>query len=215
MLRSGESEDKMSRKFDHFELIISLEGPYEQNDEVVPQIYLITQSILINGENLSPDNPIDLRQLAKSCQLSGEFYIVTCGCGSAGCAGIDAGIRVNHFVNSITWDVPDPIITRQLTEEESKQQPSVGSVRRYTFEPSAYLAAVQTGLREAKRMLFGEQQPVECSPYGFGPEDLINLDPIIFSERGAPLGLPFTHKYNHPEPSMPSKNPWHISCRLV
>ena len=29
------------------------------------------------------------------------------------------------------------------------------------------------------------------------------------------LVLPFTHKYIHPEPSKPSKNPWHISCRLV
>lgn len=178
----------MDGKYDHFELRISLTGPHDQDDELTPQVYLITQAVLINGENLAPENPIDLRQLAKSCQLPGEFYIVTCGCGEAGCAGIEDGIRVSHFPNRISWEVPEPISVSDLTEEECEQHRIKHSIRRYTFDPASYLAAVQTGLREARCMLFGEQQPVECSPYGFDRDDLLDLDPIVFSERGASPG---------------------------
>lgn len=178
----------MDDKYDHFELKVSLKGPYEQNDELVPRVYLITQAVLINAENLAPENPIDLRQLAKSCQVSGEFYIVTCGCGNAECAGIENGIRVSHFPDRIRWEVPVPMSVRGLTEEDSEQQRIKPIFRRYTFEPASYLTAVQTGLREARCMLFGEQHPVECSPYGFDPDDLLVLDPIVFSDRGASTG---------------------------
>lgn len=178
----------MSKKFDDFELKISLKGPYKQSDELVPQIFLITQAILINGKNVSTKNPVDLRQLVKSCQLSGEFYIFTCGCGNAGCAGIEDGIRVNHLMESITWEVPDPIVAKLLTDEDAGQQTIATKFLKYSFEPGAYLAAVENGLREAKRLLFGRKQPVECSPYGFDSADLIELDPTVFSERGGPLG---------------------------
>lgn len=184
----------MDAKYDHLELRVSLTGPHDQHDELTPQVYLITQAVLINGENLAPENPIDLRQLAKSCQLSGEFYIVTCGCGDAGCAGIEDGIRVSHFPDRINWEVPEPISVGNLTEKEYEQHLIKRTVRQYTFEPASYLAAVQTGLREARYMLFGEQQPVECSPYGFDPDDLLDLDPIVFSERGASPGCKIVGK---------------------
>lgn len=178
----------MRNSFDKFELKISLRGPCKQDDELVPQVFLITQSILINGENISPKTPVDLKQLVKSSQLSGEFFIFTCGCGHAGCAGIEEGIKVNHLVDGIVWEVPDPIVVPQLIDGISNHQTIQSKFRRYTFDPSAYLAAIENGLREAKRLLFGKKQPVEFSPYGFNPEDLIELDPRVFSERGAPLG---------------------------
>ena len=186
--RSGESEKKINHKYDHFDLKVSLKASSVQDDESPVPAFLITQTVLINGECLASENPIDLRQLAKSCQVSGEFYIVTCGCGDAGCAGILDGVRVSHFPDRICWEVPEPISASKLTEDESEQQHHKSTFRKYTFEPISYLHAVQAGLREARRMLFGERQPVECSPYGFDPDDLLDLDPIVFSKRGASLG---------------------------
>jgi hypothetical protein len=178
----------MNDKYDHFELEISLTGPHDQDDALTPQVYVITQAVLINGENLAPKNPIDLCELAKSCQLPGEFYIVTCGCGDAGCAGIEDGIWVSHLSDSITWEVPEPISAGGLSEEDYERYHNKRTFRRFRFDPAAYLSAVQAGLREARHMLFGEHQPVECSPYGFDPDDLLDLDPIVFSERGAVQG---------------------------
>jgi hypothetical protein len=174
-------------KFDRIELKVTLREPSEGRD-FSQSYHLITQAVLINGENIAPENPIDLRDLAKSCQLSGEFFIVTCQCGNADCAGIDDGIRVEHRPDRITWEIPDPLSFRNLTDEEKKKHYSNRTYRRFSFDPAAYLAAVQEGLREARRLLFGELQPVECSPASFHPGHLLNLDPIVFTERGAPLG---------------------------
>lgn len=173
--------------FDEFDLRIELLGPYQEYANELAT-YLITQAVYINGENLAPDNPIDLAHLCKSCQLNGEFFIVTCGCGDAGCAGIDDGIRVSHFDGRIVWEVPTPLSYRGMTEEEVDEATKNRKYRKFNFQPGAYFSAVQEGLREAKAMLFGERQPVECSPYGMTPEELLTLDPVVFSKRGAPIG---------------------------
>lgn len=177
----------MESKFDLFELKVELRGPYQVHSDEPPS-YLITQAVWINGENLAPENPIDLRQLAKSCQMSGEFFIVTCGCGEAGCAGIDDGVRVTHFDDRLVWEVPVPLSYRGMTDAEAERHGNNRVYQRFNFDPNLYLATMQAGLREAKCLLFGEQQPVECSPDGFGPKDLLSLNPAVFSERGTPKG---------------------------
>ncbi len=169
---------------DRFELKIELKGPFEQGS-AVDEHYLITQAIFINGKSLAPENPIDLIHLSKSCQLSGEFFIVTCGCGDAGCAGIDDGIRVTHLDDRIVWEVPDPISNRGMSDEALKQLNENRVFTTYSFEPAAYLLSVKEGLRIAKGLLFGDKQPVECSPHGMTPERLLLIDPVVFSERGA------------------------------
>ena len=95
---------------------------------------------------------------------------------------------MNHLKDSVDWQVPDPIVVQQVSDKDTEQQTIATKFRHYSFESAAYLAAVENGLREARRLLFGKKQPVECSPYGFDPADLIELDPTVFSERGAPLG---------------------------
>ncbi len=151
--------------------------PGEMSDD---EVYLITQAIFINGENLAPDRPIDLRQLAKSCQLGGEFFIVTCGCGFP---ETDDSIPVTHQSDRIVWQMPELELFR---EEEQDAHNRI--YRTYVFRPEQYLEAVQGGLCDAKSFLFSECQPIECSPYGFEQEDLLTLDPVVISERGAPLG---------------------------
>ncbi len=178
---------KTTATLDRMELKIDLTGPHAPYTDKPPN-YLIVPSIHINGERLAPGNTISLVVLAKSCQSSGEFFIVTCDCGEAGCAGIDDGIRVTHFGDRIEWEIPDPISYRGMSQEQAVRISENRLYKKYVFQPEAYLSAVQEGLRIAKGLLFGEKQPAECVPDGFYPEQLLSLDPIVFSERGAPLG---------------------------
>lgn len=180
--------------FDSIELKVSLTPQYAASSAETPEVYLLTQAVYINGENLAPDHPIDLIQLAKSCQIPGEFFIVTCGCGVAQCASIEDGIQVTHYPNQIAWEVPLPMSYKDLTAEEADWHSEHRTYRRFNFEPDAYLAAIQHGLREAKGLLFSECQPIECSPYGFDPEDLLELDPIVFSERAPAPGCQIVGK---------------------
>ncbi len=174
-------------RFDDFDLRVELRGPFKKfADE--PASFLITQAVYVNGENLALNNAIDLVQLSKSCQLGGEFFIATCECGDAGCAGIDDGIRVTHFDDSIVWEVPTPLSYRDMRKEEKGAAMAKPEYRKFSFQPDAYLAAVQRGLRAAKAMPFDSRQPVECSPEGMTPEKLLALNPLVFSKRGAPLG---------------------------
>jgi len=58
----------------------------------------------------------------------------------------------------------------------------------YVFRPEQYLHCIQAGLNKARALLFGTCQPVDCLQYILDPEELLNLDPLVFSERGAPAG---------------------------
>lgn len=172
--------------FDTLELKIRLIRPQVETGDEETVSYLVTQAIYVNRQKLVSGYPIDLIELAKSCQINGEFDIVTCGCGFAACAGIDDGIRVTHAADRITWEVPDPISYNGLSEEEAEEMAAHRRYNTFTFDPDQYLQAVQEGLRKAKGLLFGQRQPVECSPYGFEPAHLLTLDPVVFNERGAP-----------------------------
>lgn len=172
--------------FDRIELRVSLQGPDESYPDEVR--FYVKQSIFINGQNIAPTHTIDWVDLAKSCQLSGEHFIVTCGFGQAACAGIYDGIRVTHFKNRIQWEIPEPISYNGLSDEEGDRMEQNRVYKQFSFEPGAYLHTVQEGLRLAKGLLFGEKQPVECSPCGMTPDSLLALDPLVFSQRSAPVG---------------------------
>lgn len=176
---------------DHIEVKIRLIRPSRHaEDEATP--WLITQAIYINGRNIAPKLAIDLRMLAKSCQLHGEFHILTCGCGSLGCAGIEEGIQVTHEEDRITWRMPNPAPSAR---KESRNTEAAGNPSHYLihhFQADQYLEAVTQALAKARGLLFGQRQPVECSPYGFEPDDLRVLDPLVFSHRGMPWGYHLT-----------------------
>ncbi|MDP3333209.1 MAG: hypothetical protein Q8S55_14725 [Methylococcaceae bacterium] len=175
-------------RYDRFELKVELRESYQPH--VDKAVYLITQSIFVNGKNLAPNNPVDWRALVQSCQLSGEFFIVTCGCGNAACAGMDEGIRVSHVDDEIVWEIPNPLSSnyQNMSDSEYEEARKCLKFKKFCFEPNTFLSEVQNGLRIARSYLFGENQPVECSPYGIEPKDLLAFDPIAFSSRGAPIG---------------------------
>lgn len=139
---------------------------------------------MINGQDFAHGRCVDLSQLAKSCQSSGEIFIVTCGCGFPPCAGIFDGIRVRQEAEAIVWEVPDPLSYDGMSTKaewiEANRQ-----FLTYCFEPKAYQIAAQTGIDQAKALLAGPSYP-DSGP--LNPDDLLRLHTSIFSQRGAPPG---------------------------
>ena len=103
----------------------------------------------INGEaQLHPELLVDgqplvdfgryglhLRELLESTRRDGEFFIVTCVCGDAGCAGIWRGIAVRWEGGCVRWVVAEP-----------------GPPRTLTFAGPAYRRAADAGVRELGRL---------------------------------------------------------------
>ena len=52
------------------------------------------ERLLVDGNHLNYGYCLDYRQLTKSAFAEGDFYFFTCGCGEAGCAGINEPTEV-------------------------------------------------------------------------------------------------------------------------
>lgn len=94
---------------------------------------------------------IDLTELAKSLDGDGEYFVITCACGDAGCAGINEGIQVSHAHNTVRWRV-HPWGNGQELEKV------------FTFQAEAYRAAVKHGLRQFLE-LYENNPDIETTPY--------------------------------------------------
>ena len=92
---------------------------------------------------------IDYIELASTINEDGEFYIVTCTCRVAMCAGIKEGIRVFRDNKNIHW------IIRWYW----------GPTRALAFEREAYAHAIEQGIREYKK-LRTQHPDVDVSPFG-------------------------------------------------
>jgi len=52
---------------------------------------------------------VDLQQLSESLVgTDGEYFIVTCSCGDAACAGIMQGVNILHQGGNIHWQMCEP-----------------------------------------------------------------------------------------------------------
>jgi len=49
---------------------------------------------------------LDIVKLAASLAAPGPYYILTCGCGDHGCAGLHQPIDVQHVGTTIVWHIP-------------------------------------------------------------------------------------------------------------
>ena len=130
--------------YDAIQLIASLKDQPSHSSDL-----LVEYVLEINGQAIHEEFWVDLFELAKSCQLDGEFDIFTCSCGVAGCAGIFEGITVTHSPDEITWVCPDPIAVRIGSSDDVEGH--VKDTRRFRFDPVQYVEAINSGLREIKR----------------------------------------------------------------
>lgn len=95
---------------------VSREGEYKFGGTYVDRSLwteiLVDDELLLDFEGLTL--AVDLGQLALSLQGDGEFFIITCTCGVAGCAGLTRGIQVTHDGRNVHWVVRQPGPTRTL-----------------------------------------------------------------------------------------------------
>jgi hypothetical protein len=99
------------------QLNIALESATSDDEQNLTG-FRVCPSILIEGESIS-SLPIDLGELVESIEMSGEYFIYTCGCGVAECAGVYEGIVVLHSPHGkVSWFVPVPMA--QSFDDETK-----------------------------------------------------------------------------------------------
>jgi hypothetical protein len=125
--------------------------------------------ICIDGEILADFDfyTTDLGELICSTQAGGEFFIITCTCGVAGCAGIYKGIKVQHAAGNILWNVVQPLA-----------QP-----RQFIFERNAYEQAIRDCIRQGQQLIAQRktlpQKPLEIIP--------VQNESLFFRENNLPI----------------------------
>ena len=62
----------------------------------------------------------NLLSLVPSVDYDGDFFMVVCTCGDAGCAGIVNPITVTHQSGRVDWHVPEPEPVRDFSFDEDQ-----------------------------------------------------------------------------------------------
>ena len=133
---------------------------------------LVIQTIKIDGVEINSNLPIDLPHLVRSLHFEGEYYIFTCGCGEAGCAGIFEGVHVSFEGDLIKWLVRDPIA--KVGYENFEDWDADAKTICYTFNKKAMIDNISVAVDIIKNRA---NDSMEFSPYGFGKKYLERLDP--------------------------------------
>ena len=153
------------------ELICDIEELADSSEE---KTKFLTHKLRIDGKLFNRKHPLDLNALADSCKFTGEFDILTCGCGIAGCAGIFEGIHVVHGEDAIIWRVPKPLCL------PSKKPPRKVTYTEYLFDRNQYVEALRTGVERGKRLLWDhdnfEYELIRTVPHGFTTYDFFQLN---------------------------------------
>ena len=153
-----------------FELVCTIKG-IKSDDGTMTRF--LCKNISIDSKPFHKKYAIDMEELVLSCRFSGEFEILTCGCGIAICAGIDDGIKVIHQDNKIIWKVRNPV-----NWPTYKDLPKKVSYVEYVFDKQQYVEAIRASVEEAKQSLrYAEEECkfVETGPHGFTTYDFETL----------------------------------------
>lgn len=157
-------------KVDQFELKFAV---MPKGLSSVPGAHLLKLSVLINGLNVSPENVIDLEELIASLKSSGNFKIVTCVCGQAGCIGESQGVKVIHDSTKINWQIPTTnSYSHQLISMHTNK---TEGVLIFQFETLKMQASIKTCLEEANCFLTETKEPIAYEPFGFNRSRLKEL----------------------------------------
>ena len=137
----------------------------------------------INGRPFHSEFVLDVSELAKSCQSSGEFFILTCSCGESGCAGIFDGIQIEHLTDAVVWRFNEPLSDKDYPDLSDEEWEALKQPIEFRFDPEDYLSTIIAGIKEIKVLMVSSDQPVELPIYGFKLEQLLALEPLVFSTR--------------------------------
>jgi len=141
----------------------------------------LKSSLEINERPFHTEFILDISELAKSCQSSGEFFIFTCGCGYPACAGIFDGFQIEHLTEAVVWRFNEPLkddLALSDEEWEAMKQPMA-----FWFEPEDYLSTIIAAIKEMKVLVVSSDQLVELPIHDFTLEKLFAIEPLVFSTR--------------------------------
>lgn len=125
--------------------------------QIVPK----SEAIMVDGLPISSGYHIDYFDLVSSAIEEGDYFILTCSCGDAGCAGLFTPIKIQHTPDTIIWHIAEP-------EPE----------RTFVFFKPEYVAEVRRALGEAVRLNPTLPEDEKLGPYGIYQDDfekLLNL----------------------------------------
>jgi hypothetical protein len=63
----------------------------------------LVAELRVDGARLGDGYVLDISQLSAALTGTGEFFIFTCGCGEAGCAGIHEGVHSQVDGDAVMW----------------------------------------------------------------------------------------------------------------
>ena len=127
----------------------------------------LVPTLMIDDREINDGFALDMRELANSCRSDGEYFILTCGCGEPGCAGIFEGITVSHHNGEVIWVVPEPLKSTPSLETDYVE---------YRFDRHIYTDAIRSGMDKGKNLLRYADEWIETGPQGFSPYDFMALD---------------------------------------
>jgi hypothetical protein len=138
---------------------------------------MVVQQIWIDGIHLAEPHMVNVSELVRSLDSSGEFYIFTCECGTPECARIYDGIQVSHVSGKMLWHFRQPVSEsdNDLPEDEALElRLSTSKLVEYDFDRNQFIQAIDKALRELKSM----PGNTAYSPYGFTRNHLDTLTVI-------------------------------------
>jgi hypothetical protein len=106
---------------------------------------------------------VDLEQLRASARQDGDYFIFTCECGDAGCAGIDEPVTVRRDAAGVHWDLGDAwrfIGVAPRDDEDWEEQAGraaggaeAGVPRTFVFAADAYADAIEQDVASAQAFI--------------------------------------------------------------
>lgn len=65
-------------------------------------------ALLVDDQPMSVGYCLDFAELVESAKGPGHYFPLVCGCGSAGCSGLEIPVEVKHEGRLIRWHVQEP-----------------------------------------------------------------------------------------------------------
>jgi hypothetical protein len=142
---AGRSEIR-TMAVDSLEIAVGISPQSGNADEsVVAEVY-------VNRYQVAPgDLAVDMAALAATLNGAGEYFVVTCECGDAGCAGIQRGVQVTESASEVSWVIQD---------WGRRERPEV----EYRFDATQYRTEIQRALREFLKLMAGRND-LDTTPY--------------------------------------------------
>ncbi len=108
---------------------------------------------------------------------------MTCSSGEPGCAGIFDGIQIEHLTDAVVWRFNEPLSDKDYPDLSDEEWEAIKQPIELRFDPEDYLSTIIAGIKEIKVLVVSSDQPVELPIQDFTLEQLLALEPLVFSTR--------------------------------